>query len=99
MIVIHILSNSFTHSHVLFAHSSLGLVEQINNFQTLSLKDFPLSYLDPFLTIHEDYFYHTQNPRRPEVSTLMNTFHNSDHIYSHGHVFNDDAVKGDLFFL
>lgn len=47
---------------------SSGLVEQINNFQTLSLGDFPVFNLDPFLSIHDDYFYHTPNPRRPEVS-------------------------------
>uniref|UniRef100_A0A669EYX9 Transmembrane protein 43 n=1 Tax=Oreochromis niloticus TaxID=8128 RepID=A0A669EYX9_ORENI len=47
---------------------SKGLVEQINNFQTLSLGDFPVFNLDPFLSIHDDYFYHTTNPRRPEVS-------------------------------
>lgn len=47
---------------------SSGLLEHINNFQTLSLGDFPLLNLDPFLSIYDDYFYHTQNPRRPEVS-------------------------------
>lgn len=46
-----------------------GLVEQINNFQTLSLKDFPAVGLDPYLSIDDDYFYHTENPRRPEVSS------------------------------
>lgn len=51
--------------------SSSGLVEQIINFQTLSLKDFSAFDLDPFLTIDDDYFYHTQNPRRPEVSIKM----------------------------
>lgn len=51
--------------------SSTGLVEQINNFQTLSLKDFTAPDLDPFLSIHDDYFYHTQTPRKPEVSMLM----------------------------
>lgn len=53
---------------------SKGLVEQVNNFQTLSLRDFPLSNLDPFLSIHEDYFYHTQNPRRPEVGDVRVSF-------------------------
>lgn len=51
--------------------SSTGLVEQINNFQTLSLKDFRAPDLEPFLSIHDDYFYHTQTPRKPEVSMLM----------------------------
>lgn len=45
-----------------------GLVEQINNFQTLGLKDFPAANLEPFLSIDDDYFYHTEHPRRPEVS-------------------------------
>ncbi|XP_074519329.1 transmembrane protein 43 [Halichoeres trimaculatus] len=53
---------------------SKGLVEQVNNFQTLSLRDFPVSNLDPFLSIHEDYFYHTQNPRRPEVGDVRVSF-------------------------
>lgn len=53
---------------------SKGLVEQVNNFQTLSLKDFPTSYLDPFLSIHEDYFYHTQFPRKPEVGDVRVSF-------------------------
>ncbi|XP_041672368.1 transmembrane protein 43 [Cheilinus undulatus] len=53
---------------------SKGLVEQINNFQTLSLKDFPLLSLDSFLTIDDDYFYHTQSPRRPEVGDVRVRF-------------------------
>lgn len=53
---------------------SKGLVEQINNFQTLSLKDFPAFNLDPFLSIDDDYFYHTQNPRRPEVGDVRVRF-------------------------
>ncbi|XP_078104688.1 transmembrane protein 43 [Sander vitreus] len=50
---------------------SKGLVEQINNFQTLSLRDFSV---DPFLSIDDDYFYHTQNPRRPEVGDVRVRF-------------------------
>ncbi|XP_034725166.1 transmembrane protein 43 [Etheostoma cragini] len=50
---------------------SKGLVEQINNFQTLSLKEFSF---DPFLSIDDDYFYHTQNPRRPEVGDVRVRF-------------------------
>nr|XP_020498026.1 transmembrane protein 43 [Labrus bergylta] len=53
---------------------SKGLVEQINDFQTLSLKDFPASYVDPFLSIDDDYFYHTQSPRRPEVGDVRVRF-------------------------
>lgn len=51
----------------------LGLVEQINNFQTLSLKDYAALNLDSFLSIDDDYFYHNQNPRRPEVSLQTRT--------------------------
>uniref|UniRef100_A0A673C9V1 Transmembrane protein 43 n=1 Tax=Sphaeramia orbicularis TaxID=375764 RepID=A0A673C9V1_9TELE len=53
---------------------STGLVEQINNFKTFSLKDFPAINLDPFLTIDDDYFYHTQSPRRPEVGDVRVRF-------------------------
>ncbi|XP_035517314.1 transmembrane protein 43 [Morone saxatilis] len=53
---------------------SKGLVEQINNFQTLSLRDFSAFNLDPFLSIDDDYFYHTQYPRRPEVGDVRVRF-------------------------
>lgn len=53
---------------------SKGLVEQINDFQTLSLKEFPVSKLDSFLSIDDDYFYHTQHPRRPEVGDVRVSF-------------------------
>ncbi|KAL3058639.1 hypothetical protein OYC64_010737 [Pagothenia borchgrevinki] len=53
---------------------SKGLVEQINNFQTLSLRDLSLFNIDPFLSIDDDYFYHTQNPRRPEVGDVRVRF-------------------------
>ncbi|XP_003973277.2 transmembrane protein 43 [Takifugu rubripes] len=53
---------------------SKGLVEQINNFQTLSLKDFPAANLEPFLSIDDDYFYHTEHPRRPEVGDVRVRF-------------------------
>ncbi|TNN85542.1 Transmembrane protein 43 [Liparis tanakae] len=51
-----------------------SLVEQINNFQTLSLRDFSTFDLDPFLSVDDDYFYHTQNPRRPEVGDVRVRF-------------------------
>ncbi|CAG5980967.1 unnamed protein product [Menidia menidia] len=53
---------------------SKGLVEQINNFKTLSLRDFPVFELNPFLSIDDDYFYHTQTPRRPEVGDVRVLF-------------------------
>ncbi|XP_068170824.1 transmembrane protein 43 [Antennarius striatus] len=53
---------------------SKGLVEQIDNFQTLSLRNFPAETSDPFLTINDDYFYHTQHPRRPEVGDVRVQF-------------------------
>uniref|UniRef100_A0A674E961 Transmembrane protein 43 n=1 Tax=Salmo trutta TaxID=8032 RepID=A0A674E961_SALTR len=52
---------------------SKGLVDQIENFQTLSLKGLPAPDSDSFLTVDEDYFYHTQHPRRPEVNVTHNT--------------------------
>ncbi|CAK6955485.1 transmembrane protein 43 [Scomber scombrus] len=55
-------------------HLSKGLVEQINNFQTLSLRHIAALNFDPFLTIDDDYFYHTQNPRRPEVGDVRVRF-------------------------
>ncbi|KAG7319334.1 hypothetical protein KOW79_017808 [Hemibagrus wyckioides] len=51
---------------------SKGLIDQINNFQTLSLSALPVT--DPFLTVYEDYFYHTANPRRPEVGDVRVSF-------------------------
>ncbi|XP_056130210.1 transmembrane protein 43 isoform X2 [Lampris incognitus] len=53
---------------------SKGLVEQINNFQTLSLKGFPPPDSSSFLTIDEDYFYHTPYPRKPEVGDVRVSF-------------------------
>ncbi|XP_068598699.1 transmembrane protein 43 [Brachionichthys hirsutus] len=53
---------------------SKGLVEQIDNFQTLSLRNFTAMALDPFLTIDDDYFYHTQHPRKPEVGDVRVRF-------------------------
>uniref|UniRef100_A0A672FIQ7 Transmembrane protein 43 n=1 Tax=Salarias fasciatus TaxID=181472 RepID=A0A672FIQ7_SALFA len=38
------------------------------------LKDYPVSQLDSFLSIDDDYFYHTQNPRRPEVGDVRVRF-------------------------
>ncbi|XP_053529934.1 transmembrane protein 43 isoform X1 [Ictalurus punctatus] len=51
---------------------SRGLIDQINNFKTLSLS--ALYVADPFLTVYEDYFYHTANPRRPEVGDVRVSF-------------------------
>uniref|UniRef100_A0AAY5F018 Transmembrane protein 43 n=1 Tax=Electrophorus electricus TaxID=8005 RepID=A0AAY5F018_ELEEL len=51
---------------------SKGLIDQINNFQTLSLGGLP--FTDPFLTVYENYFYHTGNPRRPEVGDVRVRF-------------------------
>ncbi|XP_053529935.1 transmembrane protein 43 isoform X2 [Ictalurus punctatus] len=49
-----------------------SLIDQINNFKTLSLS--ALYVADPFLTVYEDYFYHTANPRRPEVGDVRVSF-------------------------
>lgn len=53
---------------------SKGLIEQINDFQTLSLKGFPVFDANTFLTVYEDYFYPTANPRRPEVGDVRVMF-------------------------
>ncbi|XP_057701794.1 transmembrane protein 43 [Corythoichthys intestinalis] len=53
---------------------SQGLVEKINNFQTLSLKDLNSYKSDPFFTISDDYFYHTRQPKRPEVGDVRVQF-------------------------
>ncbi|XP_074491588.1 transmembrane protein 43 [Sebastes fasciatus] len=53
---------------------SKGLVEQIKDFQTLSLRDFSAFDVVPFLSIDDDYFYHTQTPRRPEVGDVRVRF-------------------------
>ncbi|KAI1890330.1 hypothetical protein AGOR_G00152620 [Albula goreensis] len=52
---------------------SKELVEQIDNFQRLSLS---LSHPGPdaFLTVDGDYFYHTPYPRRPEVGDVRVSF-------------------------
>ncbi|XP_051977597.1 transmembrane protein 43 isoform X1 [Xyrauchen texanus] len=51
---------------------SNGLIEQINDFHTLSLQGFP--DVNTFLTVYDDYFYHTANPRRPEVGDVRVRF-------------------------
>ncbi|XP_066527839.1 transmembrane protein 43 [Hoplias malabaricus] len=51
---------------------SKGLIDQINNFQKLHLGGLP--FTDPFLTVYEDYFYHSSNPRRPEVGDVRVSF-------------------------
>lgn len=53
---------------------SKGLVEQIKDFKTLSLRDFSASDVESFLSIDDDYFYHTKTPRRPEVGDVRVRF-------------------------
>uniref|UniRef100_A0A8B9L327 Transmembrane protein 43 n=1 Tax=Astyanax mexicanus TaxID=7994 RepID=A0A8B9L327_ASTMX len=62
---------------------SKGLIDQVNNFQTLQLGGLPAT--DPFLTVYEDHFYHTANPRRPEVNTHTHT-HTHLCLFKHTHV-------------
>lgn len=87
---------------LLIGCSSTGLVEKVNNFQTLSLRDFSALNLDPFLSIDDDYFYHTQYPRRPEVSTVTWTSTNCWPLcyWLHtGAVFVVQFLLIDLFFV
>lgn len=53
---------------------SKGLVEQINNFRTLNPSGLPVSQFDSYLTVDGEYFYHTPNPRRPEVGDIRVSF-------------------------
>ncbi|XP_061788715.1 transmembrane protein 43 [Nerophis lumbriciformis] len=53
---------------------SKGLVEQVNNFQTLTLRDSTSSDSDQLFTISDNYFYHTHNPKRPEVGDVRVRF-------------------------
>lgn len=69
-------------------------MEQINNFQTLSLRDFPAANLEPFLSVDDDYFYHTEHPRRPEVSSVM-----SSSLTRHPHGVNGLVKFGFWLFL
>lgn len=43
----------------------LGLVDKIDDFKQLSLSHLEDPHAD--VTRREDYFYHSDNPRRPEV--------------------------------
>ncbi|KAG2471030.1 TMM43 protein, partial [Polypterus senegalus] len=45
-----------------------GLTDKVDNFKKLHLGS--LGIWDPFITIEDDYFYHTVNPKRPEVTVV-----------------------------
>ncbi|KAL0154288.1 hypothetical protein M9458_050401 [Cirrhinus mrigala] len=55
-------------------HVFPGLVDQITDFHTLSLQGLPVPFTNTFLTVYDDYFYHTANPRRPEVGDVRIRF-------------------------
>ncbi|XP_041130671.1 transmembrane protein 43 [Polyodon spathula] len=52
---------------------STGLIEKVDTFKQLSLDR--LSAPDEFVTVYEDSFYHTDNPRRPEVGDVRVSFY------------------------
>ncbi|XP_053724007.1 transmembrane protein 43-like [Synchiropus splendidus] len=53
---------------------SKGLVEQIDDFHVLSLKDLSALNVVTFLTVHDDYLYHTDNVSHPQVGDVRVRF-------------------------
>ncbi|XP_043375610.1 transmembrane protein 43 isoform X2 [Dermochelys coriacea] len=51
---------------------SKGLIEKIDSFKQMSLSKLEDPHAD--ITRREDYFYHSENPRRPEVGDLRVSF-------------------------
>ncbi|XP_043934536.1 transmembrane protein 43 isoform X2 [Protopterus annectens] len=51
---------------------SKGLIEEINNFKQISLAKLESPHAE--IVVDEDYFYHSSNPRRPEVGDLRVSF-------------------------
>lgn len=48
-------------------YSFLGLIEKIDNFKQMSLSKLEDPHADVIRS--GDYFFHSENPRRPEVSS------------------------------
>lgn len=54
-------------------HLSKGLIDKIDNFKLLSLGK--MQTPNSYATIDGDFFYHSSNPRSPEVGDLRVSFH------------------------
>uniref|UniRef100_UPI00398ED684 transmembrane protein 43 n=1 Tax=Pristiophorus japonicus TaxID=55135 RepID=UPI00398ED684 len=54
-------------------HLSKGLINKINTFKRIRLARFEGPHTD--IIVRDDYFYHSHNPRSPEVGDLRVSFH------------------------
>ncbi|XP_078270400.1 LOW QUALITY PROTEIN: transmembrane protein 43 [Rhinoraja longicauda] len=52
---------------------SKGLIEKIQSFKKIPLSKFEAPHAD--ITVLDDYFYHSRNPRSPEVGDVRVSFH------------------------
>ncbi|NXV70329.1 TMM43 protein, partial [Molothrus ater] len=74
---------------------SKGLVDKIDNFKQLSLSHLEDPHAD--VTRREDYFYHSDNPRRPEVGDLRVSFFYAGLSGDDPHLGSADRVSLQLF--
>ncbi|XP_078399129.1 transmembrane protein 43 [Cetorhinus maximus] len=54
-------------------HLSKGLIDRISTFKRIRLNKFEGPHTD--IIVQDDYFYHSSNPRNPEVGDLRVSFH------------------------
>ncbi|XP_051873435.1 transmembrane protein 43 [Pristis pectinata] len=54
-------------------HLSKGLIEKIQTFRRIPLSKFGAPHAD--ITVLDDYFYHSRNPKSPEVGDVRVSFH------------------------
>ncbi|NWZ10906.1 TMM43 protein, partial [Agelaius phoeniceus] len=74
---------------------SKGLVDKIDNFKQLSLSHLEDPHAD--VTRRENYFYHSDNPRRPEVGDLRVSFFYAGLSGDDPHLGSADRVSLQLF--